>query len=284
MDQTVDIEIFQTRLKELMKENRYSQKQICDLCNITEAAFSRYMSLNRLPKASILANIANILHTTSDYLLGNDNNYGYDQLKILLASSKDNLSKNQKLELTAILMDEYKWKGEIMQNVYRNVTKKGKTKYNLPTWRIEEIISAVLQHLLDERFYENDFDVIKMIEKNGIVLKPYSEFNKTQIKKLEELVKKGVFYSTFTEEKFICYNNNLDTLGQLFTILHEYGHFYLRHTQQSENGEFEANYFALSMIIFLCIEERFHLFKKSTKDDFKNIMYRNLPFNKKEVS
>ena len=51
-----------------------------------------------------------------------------------------------------------------------------------------------------------------------------------------------------------------------------------------KNGEFEANYFALSMIIFLCIEERFHLFKKSTKDDFKNIMYRNLPFNKKEVS
>lgn len=62
----------------------------------------------RLPKTEILANIANILHTTSDYLIGNDANYGYDQLKILLASSKDNLSLNQKKELTKILMDEYK--------------------------------------------------------------------------------------------------------------------------------------------------------------------------------
>lgn len=42
---------------------------------------------------------------------GNDANYGYDQLKILLASSKDNLSLNQKKELTKILMDEYKRDG-----------------------------------------------------------------------------------------------------------------------------------------------------------------------------
>lgn len=66
------------------------------------------MTTERLPKTEILANIANILHTTSDYLIGNDANYGYDQLKILLASSKDNLSLNQKKELTKILMDEYK--------------------------------------------------------------------------------------------------------------------------------------------------------------------------------
>lgn len=99
---------FSRRVKELMKENRYSQKQICELCGITEAAFSRYMTSERLPKTEILANIANILHTTSDYLIGNDSNYGYDQLKILLASSKDNLSLNQKKELMSILMKEYK--------------------------------------------------------------------------------------------------------------------------------------------------------------------------------
>lgn len=100
--------IFSRRVKELMKENRYSQRQICELCGITEAAFSRYMTSERLPKTEILANIANILHTTSDYLTGNDNNYGYDQLKILLASSKDNLSLNQKKDLMSILMEEYK--------------------------------------------------------------------------------------------------------------------------------------------------------------------------------
>ena len=91
-----------------MKENRFSQKSLCEVCGITEAAFSRYMTAGRLPRTDVLANIANTLHTTSDYLLGNDTKYGYDQLEILLASSKDNLSLNQKKKLVEILMDEYK--------------------------------------------------------------------------------------------------------------------------------------------------------------------------------
>ncbi|MCR5291006.1 MAG: helix-turn-helix domain-containing protein [Treponema sp.] len=99
--------IFARRVKDLMKENRYSQKKLCEICGITEAAFSRYMTSDRMPRTDVLANIANTLHTTSDYLLGNETHYGYDQLKILLASSKDDLSKNQKLSLIDILMDEY---------------------------------------------------------------------------------------------------------------------------------------------------------------------------------
>lgn len=98
---------FSRRVKELMKENRYSQKKLCELCGITEAAFSRYMTTDRLPKTEILANLANILHTTSDYLIGNDIKYGYEQLELLLASSKDDLSLNQKKSLIKILMDEY---------------------------------------------------------------------------------------------------------------------------------------------------------------------------------
>ena len=99
--------IFARRVKDLMKENRYSQKKLCEICGITEAAFSRYMTSGRMPRTDVLANIANTLHTTSDYLLGNDAHYGYAQLKILLASSKDDLSKNQKISLMKILMDEY---------------------------------------------------------------------------------------------------------------------------------------------------------------------------------
>ena len=99
--------IFARRVKDLMKENRYSQKKLCEICGITEAAFSRYMTQGSLPRTKVLANLANALHTTSDYLLGNDAHYGYDQLKILLASSKDDLSKNQKISLMKILMDEY---------------------------------------------------------------------------------------------------------------------------------------------------------------------------------
>lgn len=96
-----------------MKENRFSQKKLCELCGITEAAFSRYMTSGRLPRTDVLANIANALNTTSDYLTGNDTHYGYKQLEILLASSKDNLSLNQKKKLVGILMDEYKTAQEV---------------------------------------------------------------------------------------------------------------------------------------------------------------------------
>lgn len=91
-----------------MAEQNLSQKKLSSLCDITEVAFSRYITEERTPRSDILANIANTLHTTCDYLLGNDNACGYDQLKILLANSKDDLSLNQKKELTAILMEEYK--------------------------------------------------------------------------------------------------------------------------------------------------------------------------------
>lgn len=99
---------FSRRLRDLMKENRYSQKQMSELCGITEAAFSRYMTSDRMPRMDVLKNIANILHTTTDYLVGNEESYGYNQLEILLASSKDNLSLNEKKRLVSILMDEYK--------------------------------------------------------------------------------------------------------------------------------------------------------------------------------
>ncbi len=105
--EAICIKTFKHRLKEEMEKSRYTQKDICELCGITQAAFSRYMTTDRLPKAGILANIANVLGTTTDYLIGNDEKYGYDQLKIVLASSKDDLSKNQKQELIKILMEEY---------------------------------------------------------------------------------------------------------------------------------------------------------------------------------
>ena len=89
-----------------MEAQRYSQKKMCELCGISEVAFSRYMTTERIPRADILANIANILHTTSDDLTGNDSHYGFDQLKVLLAKSKDDLSLNQKKELYQILMEE----------------------------------------------------------------------------------------------------------------------------------------------------------------------------------
>lgn len=100
--------IFVGRVKELMAKQNLTQKKLSSLCGITEVAFSRYITEERTPRSDTLANIANALHTSCDYLLGNDNACGFDQLSILLANSKDDLTLNQKKQLTEILMKEYK--------------------------------------------------------------------------------------------------------------------------------------------------------------------------------
>ena len=47
--------LFSRRVKDLMKKNRYSQKKLCEICGITEAAFSRYMTSGRMPRTDVLA-------------------------------------------------------------------------------------------------------------------------------------------------------------------------------------------------------------------------------------
>ena len=98
-------EIFVRRLRELMFESKYTQKQIAELCHTTEASLSRYMSGDRMPKTEILANLATALHTTTDYLLGRDDKLKeYAEIRALIARSKEFWSPEQKKELSDILM------------------------------------------------------------------------------------------------------------------------------------------------------------------------------------
>ncbi|MCM1321346.1 MAG: helix-turn-helix domain-containing protein [Bacteroides sp.] len=98
-------EVFVKRLRELVFQSRYTQKQIAQLCHITEASFSRYMNGERIPKPEILANLATALHTTTDYLLGNEDPYSdYAELRALVARSNRYLTKEQRGELAGILL------------------------------------------------------------------------------------------------------------------------------------------------------------------------------------
>lgn len=71
----------------LLKKNNMVQKELADRVGITEVSLSRYISGNRTPKGTVIANIANVLHTTTDYLLNTENNenepYSIDQNIIL---------------------------------------------------------------------------------------------------------------------------------------------------------------------------------------------------------
>lgn len=100
-----DDEIFVRRLRELMFESKYTQKQIAQLCHTTEASLSRYMNGERIPKPEILANLATALHTTTDYLLGKSDPYSdYAEVKALVARSRQYMTDEQKKELSDILM------------------------------------------------------------------------------------------------------------------------------------------------------------------------------------
>lgn len=58
------------KVKKLMYLKRINQKDLADLCGVTEAAMSRYLNGSRQPKSETLANMATALGTTSNDLLG----------------------------------------------------------------------------------------------------------------------------------------------------------------------------------------------------------------------
>ena len=98
---------FGFRLEKLLKTNNISQKELADCLELNEATISRYISGEREPKPEVIANIATILHTTSDYLLGitkstDEENFG--QIKALLTRNINNMDDNEKKELISELL------------------------------------------------------------------------------------------------------------------------------------------------------------------------------------
>ena len=91
-------------------EQGKTQRELAKQVGTTGASISRYIKGDRVPKGPILANIAKALHTTTDYLLGNEKNsndpeleYNYTQRAI--ARNANRWSKKQKLDLVNALFE-----------------------------------------------------------------------------------------------------------------------------------------------------------------------------------
>ena len=56
-----------------------SQKELANEVGITEVSLSRYIAGSRTPRGPIIANIARALHTTTDYLLGEDSEKSFEK-------------------------------------------------------------------------------------------------------------------------------------------------------------------------------------------------------------
>ncbi|MFS7398537.1 helix-turn-helix domain-containing protein [Carnobacterium maltaromaticum] len=84
------------RLRELRKKHGLTQTQLGKLINLSHVSISGYENNTRLPDAEILSKLADVLNTTTDYLLGRTNNPKKDTTKTtdaqFLFFEKENLT------------------------------------------------------------------------------------------------------------------------------------------------------------------------------------------------
>lgn len=99
------------RIAELLRERDMTQRELAKRTGVTEVSMSRYINGERIPKAMYLSNIAKVLGTTQDYLLGNESKEeavesaedSFLQVHRLIARNTTQWSEKQKAELAKTL-------------------------------------------------------------------------------------------------------------------------------------------------------------------------------------
>lgn len=97
------------RISDLLQKNGLTQRELAEKVGVTEVSMSRYIKGDRVPKGPIIANIATVLHTTSDYLLGQeveeDSELEYYRTQRSIARNARNWSQKQKADLVNALFE-----------------------------------------------------------------------------------------------------------------------------------------------------------------------------------
>ena len=96
------------KISDLLKQRKMKQIELAYMIGITETALSRYISGTRDPKPEVIANIATALHTTSDFLLGIENeDFDLYHIQRMIARNASEMTEQEKKELiTAIFGEE----------------------------------------------------------------------------------------------------------------------------------------------------------------------------------
>ena len=81
----------ENRLKELRKENGYTQEDIAKKLGLTKSAYGYYEQAKTVPDAHTLSKLANIFNVSVDYLLGRT-----DERNNNSKSNKIDINKNEK--------------------------------------------------------------------------------------------------------------------------------------------------------------------------------------------
>lgn len=100
---------FAERLRQLMMEKNFNQKQLSELTHITEASMSKYLKGTRTPRADVILALATALNVSTDELLGNDiqtQTTAFLSAKRVLARGKDEMSSEEKMMLIKLLTND----------------------------------------------------------------------------------------------------------------------------------------------------------------------------------
>ena len=88
------------RITETLQKRGMTQKELASRIGVTEAVVSRYVSGDRDPKPEVLANIATALNTTSDYLLGIENEeFDHPRIRRMIARNASKMTEKERKEL-----------------------------------------------------------------------------------------------------------------------------------------------------------------------------------------
>lgn len=95
------------RIEKVLENSNMSQRDLANRIGVDESIVSRIIKGERTPKSDVLANIATALHTTSDYLLGIENDE-FDSAKTirLIARNSSKMSDADKKALINALFEE----------------------------------------------------------------------------------------------------------------------------------------------------------------------------------
>lgn len=97
------------RISDLLQKHGLSQRELADKVGVTEVSMSRYIKGDRIPKGPIVVNIATALHTTVEYLMGqeseDDSELEYYRTQRAIARNAKNWTQKQKADLVNALFE-----------------------------------------------------------------------------------------------------------------------------------------------------------------------------------
>lgn len=95
------------RIAQMISKRGTTQKELANTIGVTDAVMSRYISGERDPKPETIANIATALRTTSDFLLGIENDtFDHNRIRRIIARNASSMTQQEKKELIDALFGE----------------------------------------------------------------------------------------------------------------------------------------------------------------------------------